>query len=129
VSEQEIATTTDMLWRQIHPAFINSGNVSSAAFRVAKKDVDCLSVSWSQKCDPEEAYRRHTIVRQLVSFGVQAVAIGEVQRADTKAFYDPEDLDDAHSFVDFRGLSRSRQELLASTLRDAAVRRGWCFKP
>jgi len=115
------------LYRQVHPAFVHDGRISSQAFRPTRKDEGLLSVARGALTTPEEAYRRHTQRRGLPSRGVARVAVGTCEAVQLGVWADPETEpveDPAHAVIDFRGLSSKEVERRADRLAAAAREAG-----
>ena len=117
-------TESTLLYRQIHPAWVREGRVTSQAFRPTAKDRKRLSVHDGDQISAEESWRRHTL--KYRSAGVQAVTVAECRplpvRPDPRPF--PE-----HVVIDFTGCSRSETRRAAQRLAAAARQRGWAYWP
>ena len=74
-----------LLYRQVHPNFIDSnqisaqvfGQITSVVFKPTPKDNDLLSVYNSQCFEPEAAHLHYTNESKLASRGVAAVSCEE----------------------------------------------------
>ncbi|OHV49354.1 hypothetical protein BCD48_12960 [Pseudofrankia sp. BMG5.36] len=131
--EQILSDADELLWRQVHPAFVSRGRITSQAFTPTEKDARQLSVSRSALVTAERAHRHHTEVLGLASVGSYAVSVGDVSAEDLRVIDDAEStmvLESAppgHAYIDFRprlpeGAGRLRK--IAARLRDAAEARG-----
>ena len=120
-------TGDTLLWRQIHPGFVQNGQVTSQAFRPTPKDQDRLSVYDGDRITAEAAWEHYTETLHLLSHGVMAVSVAECDaqalpvEADGRSF--PE-----HVSIIFAGLTISERERRAKRLREAARARGWQYR-
>ncbi len=116
-----------LLYRQIHPSFIQSDRVTSQVFCPTPKDKELLSVYNGSLISAEEAWIHYTQKQQLESVGVLAVSVAEVNhiglqsRPDTSSF--PE-----HAVIDFFGLSNKEKKVRSSLLATKARDRGWQYR-
>lgn len=124
-------TDDEMLFRQVHPSFIQNERVTSQAFNPTPKDEEKLSVSRSLKTNAETAYLHHTQTLQLESAGVWAVQVQEVQESltppPTRIVPDPvvtPHPDPSHTLIDFSSLTRSGRDSIAKKLATKARDRG-----
>ncbi len=128
------------LHRQIHPSFVvndhisnqafleKSTIVSSSAFAPTQKDKDKLSVYNGSKFTPKESYAH--FIKDYISCGVLTVTVKEVIEIDSLSCEEDNDPFDGHSYIDFTEVtSKNQKTKKAGKLRDAAVKRGWTFKP
>lgn len=115
-----------LLWRQIHPSFLEGGRPGSQAFRPTPKDDDRLSFDDGSRIEAEASWRRFTQVRGLQSVGVLGVQVAECRAEDlgveADGIPDPE-----HVSVDFAGKSSGKRKAISKKLRDLAMERGWQF--
>ena len=115
-----------LLWRQIHPSFLEGGRPGSQAFRPTPKDDDRLSFDDGSRIEAEASWRRFTQVKGLQSVGVLGVQVAECTAEDlgveADGIPDPE-----HVSVDFSGKSNGRRKTISKKLRDLAMERGWQF--
>lgn len=116
----------ELLYRQVSPAFIEEGAITSAAFTPTRKDEGLLSVSRSGLVTAQQAWERHTRDKGLKSAGTWGFTVIETA---LPCYGDPTTAppDDAHAVVDFRGLSRGAVEKKAKLLRDVALARGCLY--
>ena len=118
------------LLRQVHPAWIHEGQVSSQVFTPTKKDEGRLSVSRSSKTTPEAAFVHHTKKLGLASAGVVAVTTGECARIDVGWADDPVegDMPDlAHAYLDMTSLSQGQIRTKAKLLKRLAQEKGFLY--
>lgn len=66
-----------LLLRQIHPAFVQDGRVSSQAFRPTPKDAHRLSAYDGDRIESQAAFFHYTVTLGLLSVGVMAVTQSE----------------------------------------------------
>ena len=116
-------TAATLLLRQIHPAFLQLGRPSSAAFRPTPKDERKLSVYDGDLISPMDAYA-HYQVRGLASAGVMAVTVAECVNQELPVHSAPEAFPE-HAEIDFTSLGSSQIERKGKMLRDFAEARGW----
>lgn len=120
-------TPNTLLLRQIHPSFVQSGRITSQAFRPTPKDEKRLSVYDGDRIQPQDSWEHYTKEQGFLSVGVMAVNRGECTAekltvsADGKPF--PE-----HVTIDFSAFSNSEIEKKAKVLRQHAQTRGWQFQ-
>ncbi len=120
-------TPDTLLYRQIHPNFIQNGRPTTQAFRPTPKDENQLSVYDGDKIQPQASWEHYTGVLKYRSVGVMAITNAECSAqslpvvADGKPF--PE-----HCSIDFSSLKRSAIEKAAKVLAVRAVTRGWQYQ-
>jgi len=125
----------EQLLRQVHPAFIQSGRISSQAFEAPKSHDGCLSVSRGSMTSPSAAYNLYTAHFGRQSSGVCAVTVEEASTADLSAYSDPvaatsdKPADPAHAVIDLSSFSKSQMKKKASKLASFARNRGLLFAP
>ena len=116
-----------LLFRNIHPSFIQAGQVTSQAFRPTPKDENKLSVYDGDRISPEKAWDHFTGDPRCTSAGILAVSKGECQKQELPVVTDGEPFPE-HAFIDFTGLAKSAVEKKAKFLRNAAMIRNWLFR-
>lgn len=121
-------TPETLLLRQIHPAFVDNGQVSSQAFRPTPKDEQQLSVYDGDMILPPASWDHYTSVLRCQSAGVMAVTVAECEELKLPARPDPTPFPE-HAVIDFVGLSKGQTESKGKKLRDRAVAKGWLFGP
>ena len=117
-----------LLWRQIHPAFLEGDCPSSQAFRPTPKDDDRLSFEDGDRILAEASWRRFTQARQLKSAGVLGVAVAECVAESLSVEADGQGVPE-HVSVNFSGKTNGHRKTISKRLRDLAMKRGWQFKP
>ncbi|MCC5839998.1 MAG: hypothetical protein JJT96_07730 [Opitutales bacterium] len=115
-----------LLLRQIHPAFVQDGRITSQAFRPTPKDQCQLSVYDGDLIDGEKAWIHYTEELALQSVGVQAVSYTECTEMELSVHSDPATFPE-HALIDFTGLGKKTIEKKAKHLRSKAEHRGWLF--
>ena len=116
-----------LLLRQVHPGFVRNERVTSQAFTPRSSDGNRLSVYDGDQIQPEAAWRHYTTQQSLESAGVMAVTLAECEASDLPARSDPDPFPE-HAVIDFSLLGRNAISRAAKRLRDAATRRGWCYR-
>lgn len=120
-------TASTLLLRQINPAFVQCGRVTSQAFRPTPKDRDLLSAYHGDMINPEAAWRHFTEFLSLSSAGVQAITLSECVDVDLTARHAPEKFPE-HAVIDFSDHSKSQVERKAKKLTALASNRGWLYE-
>jgi len=115
-----------LLWRQIHPSFLEGGRPGSQAFRPTPKDHDRLSFDDGDRIKAEASWWRFTETKGLQSVGVLGVHVAECTAeelsVEVDGIPDPE-----HVSVNFSGQSNGKRKTISKKLRDLAMGRGWQF--
>lgn len=124
-------TPETLLWRQVHPSFMEGGQPSSQVFRPTPKDLDRLSFDDGDRIGAEASWRRFTGERRLESVGVLAVQVLECRQQDLEVVADgvpSSPIGPEHVSVDFAGKSNGQRKTISKKLRDLALGRGWQFR-
>lgn len=116
-----------VLLRQIHPAFVQEGRVTSQAFRPTPKDESLLSVDDGSLVSPEASFERFNNTPNCESIGLKAVTKGECSSAELPVIQDGNPYPE-HCSIDFTGLGRKPAERKAKQLRSYASQRGWLHR-
>ena len=114
----------ELLYRQVHPSWLQAGRPTSQAFRPTPKDSGFLSVSRGAVTNPEAAFLLHTEKKGLSSAGVWSVTVGDCAEAERDVYSDRVEEpvpDPAHAVVDFRGLAESKAKAISQQLRAKAT--------
>jgi hypothetical protein len=114
------------LHRQVNPAWVQQGRVTSQAFKPTPKDNRRLSVYDGELIRADDAWTHYTNSLGLTSFGVLSVTVGECQSLELSAEPDPEQFRE-HAVIIFGEYSNSQMERKSKQLRACAVERGWEF--
>ena len=117
-----------LLHRQVHPAFIQEGRITSQVFTPTPKDNGCLSVYDGDRITAEAAWRHYTRKQRFKSVGVVAVTVSECSHEGLQARADPGAFAE-HVLIDFAGGDRNRVRRTAKRLRAIAAQRGWQYRP
>ncbi|WP_063888560.1 hypothetical protein [Burkholderia ubonensis] len=125
------STNTDadrLLFRQVHPSWVQNGRPSSQTFQPTPKDENRLSVYDSALMTAQASYDYHTTELKLSSVGVLGVTVAEVVAAQRTFTRDGVPIA-AHGFIDFEGLSNGQAKKVAQRLQQAALARPWLYQP
>lgn len=121
-------TPETLLYRQIHPSFVQNDRPTSQAFRPTPKDENKLSAYDGDKIQPQASWEHYTGKLGLASSGVMAITNAEctaqslIVTADGTPF--PE-----HCSIDFSGLTKEPDiKKAAKNLQASAIQRGWLFR-
>jgi len=120
-------TSDTLLLRQVHPAWIQSGRVTSQLFKPTPKDQKRLSVYDGDQVTAEESWNHFTGHSGRSSIGVMAVTVGECHALELPAAPDPEPFP-AHAVIRFDECSNAQAEKKAKILKSHAVSRGWQYQ-
>lgn len=123
-TDVRLEDTGELLYRQVHPTWVDDGVPSCQAFAPTRKDEGKLSIARGSLTTAEGAYRHYTSVLKLRSAGTWSVTVGEALTATLGSFAEPLPDDAAHGYVDFRGLGRRDAERKAKLLLPHAIDRG-----
>ncbi len=121
-------TGTTLLLRQINPAFIQNGQVTSQAFRPTPAHDLLLSVYNRDLIEPKPAWEHFTTVQKKDSVGVLAVTVSECTELDLPVVESPEVFRE-HCHVDFSSFTSKKIEQKGKLLRDRATKRDWQYQP
>lgn len=117
-----------LLYRQVHPSWIQNGRITSQAFRPTPKDEKRLSVYDGDQITAEAAWQHYTNGLGHTSAGVLAVTVEECDNLELPVVPDPATFQE-HTLIDFSAFSRSQIETKAKILRANADLRGWQYDP
>lgn len=120
-------TPDTLLYRQIHPNFIQNGRPTTQAFRPTPKDENQLSVYDGDKIQPQASWQHYTDVLKLSSAGVMAVTNAECSAQSLPVIADGKPFAE-HCSIDFSSLKKSAVEKAAKVLAACAVARGWQYQ-
>ncbi|MCX7047870.1 MAG: hypothetical protein NTX50_20590 [Candidatus Sumerlaeota bacterium] len=116
-----------ILLRQVHPAWVQQGQITSQVFKPTPKDNRRLSVYDGDMISPEKAWTHYFEVLHCQSVGVMGVSVGECHIFGLSAAPAPAVFPE-HAVIDFSNLSNSQVQKKAEYLRDKAVSRGWLYQ-
>ncbi len=116
-----------LLLRQVHPAWVQSGRVTSQVFKPTPKDQQCLSVYNGDQITAADSWRHFTADLGCQSVGVLAVSVAECRQQNLEARPDPRPFPE-HAVIDFGQHRGTQIEARAKQLRDFAVARRWQYQ-
>lgn len=116
------------LLRQVHPSFIQNGEIGVVAFRPNDSDNGYLSVYDGDKITPEDSHKHWTDELKKKSIGVLAVTVEECKSVDLPCGNSPMDNNPAHAHIDFNGYEKKDQRTKTKALLDFALARQWLFQ-
>lgn len=119
--------SSTLLLRQVNPAWVQEGRITSQVFKPTPKDRLCLSVYDGDQMSALEAWSHYTSDLGFASTGVVAVTVAECEALDLPAEPDPEPFP-AHAIIRFDACSTSQIEKKAKRLKAAAEARGWLHR-
>lgn len=118
-----------MLYRQVHPSWVQDGRITSQAFIPMPKDAGMLSVYDGLKILAEPSFIHYTAVQMLASHGTVSVTADEVEVVGLSWRPDPEPFPE-HAVIDFTGLpTTGKVKAKAQALAERARNRGWTYTP
>ncbi|WP_141100944.1 hypothetical protein [Roseateles aquatilis] len=123
----------EVLFRQIHPDSLQSGEPGSDRFRPSEADCDMMSVDRSSLTTAAAAHRLYTTVgkRSAAVFGlsVSEFAAQAIPCMADPVMNDPQLPDNpAHALADFSAHDMKQQKVVAKKLKRYALSRGCLFK-
>lgn len=119
-------TDDTLLLRQIHPSFVQSGRVTSQAFRPTPKDEFLLSFYDGDRMEPQAAWQHFVAAPECRSSGVMAVTRARCLEQDLLVDADGVPFPE-HVSVDFSGFEKNVIEKKAKLLARLAQVRGWLY--
>lgn len=131
----KLEDATELLFRQVHPAFVRDGRPSSQVFRPTPKDEGMLSVNGGSKTNPATAFEQFVTRPGCTSCGVLAASVAECAVEQLAAYEAPlEAADDgyddpSHAIVDYRNVAKSAAEKKSGRLVRVAMVRGFLHGP
>ena len=118
-------TEKTQLLRQVHPNFIQNGEVGSIAFRPNDSDKGLMSVYDGDRIAPERSHTHYTEVQKRKSAGVMAVTVAECTSEELDAVPSPLPDFDEHAHVDFTKCDKKQVRDKSKALLAFAVERKW----
>jgi len=124
----------EVLFRQVHPAFLEDGHISSSPFSPSNKDRGKLSVDRSALTTAEASFRRFTGNGYQSAF-VVGVSVGEFGAERLPCYPDPieatasQQANPAHAYADYSGTTTNESKRIGKRLRNKALDRGILFLP
>jgi hypothetical protein len=125
----ELENDSEILFRQIHPSFIQDGLISSQPFYPTSKDDDKLSVDRESMTTPAAAFALF-IAKGRNSAAVYGLSVGEFGQEKLDCYADPVEASDcteanpAHAVVDYGAHTTSERKNKAKRLKIKAIARG-----
>lgn len=116
-----------VLLRQVNPAWIQSGRVTSQVFKPTPKDQKQLSVYDGDQITAFDSWRHYTEALGFASVGVLGVSVAECRSLHLDARPDPEPFPE-HAVIGFGELTNTQIEKKAKQLRALAEARGWQYQ-
>ena len=120
-------TDDTLLLRQVNPAWIQAGRITSQVFRPTPKDLKRLSVYDGDQISAEDAWSHYVKELRLSSDGVVAVTVSECDKQDLPVTPDPAPFPE-HVVIEFDGCSNSQIRTKAKLLTRIAETRGWQYR-
>jgi hypothetical protein len=124
---ERLADPGELLFRQVHPTWVDDGVPTSQMFAPTPKDEGMLSIARGSLTTAEAAFKHYTTVQKFASAGTWAITVGEADNAGLECFNDDDPELLAHGFIDFRGLGRKEAKRRAMLLTARARARGRLF--
>jgi len=124
-----ISDTNELLFRQVHPSFIDNGEPTSQAFRPTQKDRGKLSVDRSSLTTAKNSFDLF-VENGFQSDAVYGLTVGEFNKENINCFPDPLDtnpINPAHASADFSSFGNSDQKKIAKRLKSKATTRGQLY--
>ena len=119
-------TANTLLFRQIHPSFVQNGRVTSQPFRPTPKDESLLSVYDGDLISPEKSWVHFTTKLMQQSVGTMAVSVAECAAENLRSRPDPVTFPE-HAVIDFSGLTDKECRTKSKKLQAKALERGWLY--
>lgn len=129
--EMVLQDEATVLYRQIHPSWVQGDTITSQAFKPTPKDSGQLSTRQASKLSAEDAYVAHTAEEGLRSVGTYQVTAGEVASVRLRSIDDSgvSNRPNGHAYIDCRNRSNRQIEKAAKVLRTQAMQHGPQFTP
>ena len=125
----ELSDDEEVLFRQVHPRFMQDNAPSSQSFMPTPKDNNKLSVDRSALTTAKDSHGLYT-GNGLESAAVYGLTVGEFRGQDIPCIEDPLDASDgkaanpAHALADYEAHTPRRQKTKAKRLKQMALARG-----
>lgn len=119
---------TTLLYRQVHPSWIQEGRPTSQTFKPTPKDNGKLSTYDGDAIGPQSFWEHFTGTLRFSSMGVLGLTVGEFKAEDLTASCDPLPDFPQHVGVDFQAFNGSQVEKKSKRLRNIAIVRGWLYR-
>lgn len=119
--------SSTLLFRQVHPSFIQNGEITSQVFRPTPGHHGCLSAYDGNLITAERSWEHYTNRLDRQSVGVVAVTVQECKEKELSVTPDPSDFPE-HVLIDFSGKSRNQIDRIAKHLKEVSIQRGWQYR-
>ena len=123
---------TALRFRQVHPSWVQDGEVTSQLFLPTPKDSNQLSVALSEITSAEISFQTHVELKGCKSDGVMGVTQEEVKSQALEVVAQPLESpvpDPAHAYIDFGAVgSKGQIKRISKTLKHLAEIRGWLWR-
>lgn len=125
----KIADHDEVMFRQVHPDFIQQGEPSSCRFRPQSNDEGKLSIDRGSLTTAPQSYALYSSTGKL-SAAVFGVSVGEFGNHGVTVHSDPTEAteshpaNDAHALADYTSHSPSNQKTIGKRLKRDSVARG-----
>jgi hypothetical protein len=116
-----------LLFRQIHPHFVQDGFASSVAFRPNDSDNGLMSVYDGDQITADSSWSHYTTISKKQSAGVTAITVDECTAESLIARPDPEAFLE-HAVIDFTGVVERSWRSKSKKLQANAKSRGWLYR-
>ncbi len=125
----KIEDQDEVMFRQVHPDFIQQGEPSSCRFRPQSNDEGKLSVDRGSLTTAVQSHALYTSTgkRSAAVFGVSVAEFGSQEVAvhtDTTEATETHPANEAHALADFSAHTASKQKTIGKRLKRDAVARG-----
>ena len=120
-------TDDTLLLRQVNPAWIQDGRITSQVFRPTPKDSKRLSVYDGDQISAEDAWSHYVKELGNASVGIVAVTVAECEEQDLPVAPDPAPFPE-HVVIKFDDYTNSQIRTKAKLLTQAAEERGWQYR-
>jgi len=130
----KLTDAMEVLFRQIHPEFIENGLPTSQPFRPTRKDQGRLSVDRSSLTSAADSFDLF-VASDFASAAVYGLSVGEFGAENLPCSEDPIEASPtvsanaAHAFVDFNHHSDGQWKNISKRLKRNAIARGQLHPP
>lgn len=123
----KLSEKDEVLYRQIHPTFVQDGVPTSQSFVPTPKDDGKLSVDRSSLTTAESAHS-HFVGKGRQSSAVYGVSVNEFGVQTIDCFPDPidepEDRNPSHAYANYKPFTSNDQKNKAKRIKQSALLRG-----
>ncbi len=116
-----------LLLRQVHPTFIQNGEIGVVAFRPNDSDHGRLSVYDGDQITPENSFKHWTDELKKKSVGVLGVTVGECASVELQAVSSPLENFASHAHIDLSPYEKKDQRTKTKAILAFALARDWLF--